>query len=141
MGGRYLVSGAQLGMIAGTAKASEIEGIDIIMDTIISKQFIYNSDNSLNLDIEEMSGIYEPQTRDEQEYLMTCPKCLSEDVNITYVKAAKKFYHSSVPKFLKEEPIWSVSETEQFFTLKNNALFMHCRLCQYDWWEKPADER
>ena len=51
MAGRYLVTGAQLGMIAGMAKVKNTDKILEIIEDIIHHQYIDNSTNDVLGDI------------------------------------------------------------------------------------------
>jgi predicted nucleic-acid-binding Zn-ribbon protein len=84
------------------------------------------------MELEELEGM---------EEIRICPKCGSEDLNIVYRIEGEKDYKNDVSVFLKDEPIWEISQTKQFYTLNRNILKIHCRMCQYEWWEVPHDER
>jgi hypothetical protein len=141
MGGRYLVSGARLGMLAGFAKIGACEEIETEVHSIVDDTYIEDSEETLENDIQTLRGFFEPMEMEEMEYLKTCPKCANDDLNIVYRLKGEKDYKNDVSVFLKEEPIWDISETKQFYTLNRNILKIHCRACQYEWWEKPVDER
>lgn len=49
MGGRYLVTGVQLGML----KALTGKEWEKLLDEIIYNQFVFNSDSEINLDIKK----------------------------------------------------------------------------------------
>jgi len=140
MAGRYLVSGAQLGMIAGLIKGGSNVEAEKEVHNIIDSCYLWDSDNTLEEDVESIRDLDEPFTLEELAHLRSCPKCGNDDLSIKYVEKGKKYYRADVSEFLKEEPIWDISETKQFYILNQNILFIHCRDCQYDWWEKPLDE-
>jgi len=45
MGSRYIISGVQIGMIIAMAKQERIKEIQKIIDTIIKKQYVGNTNN------------------------------------------------------------------------------------------------
>lgn len=55
MGGRYLISGVQLGMLRTINSETERKKI---IDDIINKQFIHYSDNEIEKDLEDILNHY-----------------------------------------------------------------------------------
>ncbi len=51
MAGRYLLTGAQLGMIAGLAKANETESLLKIIQDIQDDQYLGNSKDDIDYDV------------------------------------------------------------------------------------------
>jgi hypothetical protein len=141
MGGRYLVSGADLGMLAGFAKSGFCDKVEETVHQIVDDNYIEDSNDSIENDIKTLRGFFEPMETMLIDCLRTCPKCEGEDLTIDYRVKGEKKYKTDVSQFLKEEPIWDISETKQFYTLNKNILKIHCHTCQYEWWEVPHDER
>jgi predicted nucleic-acid-binding Zn-ribbon protein len=145
MGGRYLVTGAQLGMLAGFAKTEACGEIEKEVHSIVDSNYIGDSIFDLEDDIKsldnifdlEEAGILEEEYEEEKRF---CPKCGNTDLSLKYVEAGEKKYRTDVSDFIKEEPIWETSTTKQFYILNRNVLVVHCRQCQFEWWEKPLDE-
>ncbi|MFW9876255.1 MAG: hypothetical protein ACFFG0_24400 [Candidatus Thorarchaeota archaeon] len=54
MGGRYLVTGVQLGMIKGYAKAKVLKEIDLLATYILDNQYIGDSQKNIKEDCEEL---------------------------------------------------------------------------------------
>lgn len=57
MGERYLVTGAQLGLIIGFCKVEQDYKVKELVDEIIDKQFLGNSKNLIDIDVEAVSKI------------------------------------------------------------------------------------
>ena len=140
MGGRYLVSGAELGMIAGFAKSNECDEVQKIVHEITDSNYLLDSQESIENDIQELRKDDEPMWKNVPNP-RECPKCGSTYINTRFVEKGKKYYSPNLSEFLKKEPIWEISSTKQFYELNRNILLVHCRDCQYDWWEVPLDER
>lgn len=58
MGGRYLVTGAQLGVLL--AEFRDIEKLRSCVDEIIDKQFVFDSENEISIDVELVEHSYKP---------------------------------------------------------------------------------
>lgn len=52
MAGRYLLSGAQLGMIKGYADAGNTKEINKLIDKIVKTQFVGNTNNQIQKDVQ-----------------------------------------------------------------------------------------
>jgi len=137
MGGRYLISGTMLGMIAGLAKSDDCSTIEKMVHETTDKCHVWDSDNILEEDIDELKALEKLDISDE--VLKTCPKCGSDNTNVSYYPEGKKFFKTDISPLLYKEPIWKVSETKQFYTLNQEVLIVHCRNCQYEWWEETLD--
>jgi hypothetical protein len=62
MGGRYLITGAQIGIIEGCFKIIRSDKMKrIFKDTMesISNQFVGNSENSIKEDVEKTSNLFD----------------------------------------------------------------------------------
>ena len=59
MAGRYLLTGTQLGLLLGLAKAKKYDSIEKELNSIIENQFINQSSRDLKEDIETTKIIFE----------------------------------------------------------------------------------
>ncbi len=57
MGGRYLVTGVQLGMLISHIKLNKLNDAEDQIQKIMDDQFVGNSDQDINLDVKKTSNI------------------------------------------------------------------------------------
>jgi len=53
MAGRYLVTGAQLGLIKGYAEVGKIRDLNELIADIVEKQFVGNTNNPVEKDVQK----------------------------------------------------------------------------------------
>lgn len=154
MGGRYLVSGAQLGLIAGLAKTkinTKNNAIIETIDSIVEDQFIESSEADLEDDVFKYQrkfvreSISQPNWGDKSapEVDVTCPKCGSKDTQVKFIEKGERFFDSkAIEAFKNDDKIFARDKKEpltHFITIKE-YLQLHCRRCQYEWWEDTLDD-
>ena len=56
MGGRCLITGVQIGMMKTFLSMKDTKKVDKLLDEILENQFIYDSESSIEEDIEKWKG-------------------------------------------------------------------------------------
>ncbi len=65
MAGRYLLTGAQLGMISGLAKSGDTEEIQDLIDTIQDEQYLRDSFYIVSEDVKDIKNVWLVESSDD----------------------------------------------------------------------------
>ncbi len=66
MAGRYLLTGAQLGMISGLAKSGDTKEIQDLIDTIQDEQYLRDSFYIVSEDIKDIRNLWQVEASDDR---------------------------------------------------------------------------